>query len=549
VGQAALPAALAIGLLAGAFVDATGFASRAGAATTVDPCLVGTWRSAPVVAAAQPPVLATATGLSGIVLTIDSSGAEVVRYDGSAPLQTTHQVINGTPFTETQTYRGTTHGVISAQNGQAQEVTPPSPTATEQTDIPAHAGQAAQSETATFAGGPGFLGSIYTGAYRCSAGTLSFGGTATVALTFAGGGAATTPGGGQPPAQHSHPGARTSGVPGYLIGIIFGLALLALALGGWLWTRERRTRRRKPAVETPACACTLSISITGPERAMLNCGEHPATFDMIRDGSLSGALSVGAGLPLKYFAIHPLIECTGGGTVEIDGTSWAAVRADRDHLTVTATVVGATRCPDKPPTRVSATASMQVTLSRPRCCGPDITDGFVASVNRTYRKLEQRISHPQFSATSFFLEWGDRMVYRPYTHGQVFDDGCPGEGCNDTVTMLGSCYDCYVTDNLLFGIVGGFVKMPLVELEAGGWAAKLVKQFEMLAHMTSEELWRRGHDIGSSARSTYDRSGRASFDRQVLAGGLRGVPQHESCSSCSEVGPTPAFIDFADAAW
>jgi len=272
---------------------------------------------------------------------------------------------------------------------------------------------------------------------------------------------------------------------------------------------------------------------------------------MTSEEPLTGVLHVGEGQPLRYYRAEPHVECTGGGGVDIEHATWTAERTDDAHVTVTVIVDGTQHCPGEPSGPVSAVDIRIVRLVMAHCCGPDITDGFIRSINKIYAKLHPRLvdNVVEFSPTSFFTNWGDRMIYRPYKPGQVFDDGCPSPGCNDTVTMLGRCYDCFVADNLLFGIVAGFVELPLLELEAGGWAAKLTKNKDFTAHLPSEELWRKGHDIGTTAKRAYDQGRSFAFDRGTLASALRGVPEHTDCRPCTAAGPATAFIDFADAPW
>jgi hypothetical protein len=190
--------------------------------------------------------------------------------------------------------------------------------------------------------------------------------------------------------------------------------------------------------------------------------------------------------------------------------------------------------------------TLEVAMTLVPCCGPDITDGYINAINRIYSKLAKDLP---FSSTAFMAKWGFRMIYRPLGQGVVFEDDCPSQGCSDTVTILGKCYDCFVGDNLLYGIVAGFLKLSFVELEAGGWAAKLAKNPSIAPHLSSEELWRKGHDIGTKARERLENRQAYDFDRTMLANALHGAPERESCRPCRKKGPDSAFIDFSREAW
>ena len=304
-------------------------------------------------------------------------------------------------------------------------------------------------------------------------------------------------------------------------------------------------------VKESKCSCVFTVTIAGPANVGLGCGPSPTRFPMPTEDQLSGVLHLGEGQPLRYYRAEPHVECTGGGSVDIETSTWTAEPAGESHLTITVVVTGTQRCPGEPSVPVSAGQIMNVRLSVTSCCGPDITNGFIASVNRIYAKLHPRVADTVvgFSPTSFFLDWGHRMIYRPYEPGGVFASGCPSPGCNDTVTILGSCYDCFVADNLLFGMIAGFVDMPVLELEAGGWAAKLAKNLDWTAHLPSEALWRKGHALGQHAKRAYDARRPFAFDRAALAGALRGTPQHLDCHPCSSPSPNQAFTDFANEGW
>ena len=292
------------------------------------------------------------------------------------------------------------------------------------------------------------------------------------------------------------------------------------------------------------CHCTFSVKLTGPEQLALACDDRRTVLPVVSTGVLTAVLDPGSGALAAQLRADARSECRGGGSIELEGATWTAERRGHDVL-VTVAARARQHCPGTSPAPLSAHDTVTVKVVSENCCGPDITDGFIASVNRIYRRLAPLMSSDDFSATGFLLNWGARIIYRPYAPGRVFDDACPSPGCNDTVTIIGRCYDCFVADNLLFGIVGGYVDMSLLELEAGGWAAKLVKNPRPWAHTASEQLWRRGHAIGQRARDSET----PVFDRALLAGALQDIPAHSACGPCAEKSPEPAFIDFSHEPW
>lgn len=300
--------------------------------------------------------------------------------------------------------------------------------------------------------------------------------------------------------------------------------------------------KRKPKVK---CGCSVALVITGPTQLNLPRCAQPKSWSIKTEDSRRALLDAGDGSP-RHYAAEAKVACTGGGQLDIGQILWSVSPKDASNLTITADLKAIQRCPEQADLPLTVTQHLEVKLFLVPCCGPDITDGYIASINRIYHKLAKDLP---LSSTVFMAKWGDRMIYRPHKRGATFNEGCPSPGCNDTVTILDKCYDCFVGDNLLFGIVAGFLGLSLLELEAGGWIAKLVKNPSLAAHIASEELWRKGHDIGSKAKERLGKQQNYDFDRVSLENALRGVPEHEGCRPCKTKGPEPAFIDFSHEPW
>ncbi len=340
-----------------------------------------------------------------------------------------------------------------------------------------------------------------------------------------------------PEAAPKPPEGGTSSPGGLGLWIAAGVAAAIAALIAIV----RQTKNRPK----PECRCVMTAKVTGPTQIHVPQCAKPKKWIMKAEESQRATLEVGDETP-RHYSVEVNTSCTGGGKIELRQIFWSADYKDDHHLAVTAVVEGVRRCPGEPDDILSAVQSLEVAIALMPCCGPDITEGYIAAINRIYHKLAKDLP---LSSTVFMARWGSRMIYRPYGHGVFFEDKCPSERCNDTVTMLGKCYDCFVGDNLLFGIVAGFLKISLLTLEAGGWLAKVVKQPGLVVHATSEELWRKGLEIGTQARERLEKHQAYDFDRTILAKALQGVPERETCRPCKAKGPESAFIDFSREPW
>jgi len=338
---------------------------------------------------------------------------------------------------------------------------------------------------------------------------------------------------GQPPVATPKPSEPESSGGGNGLWIAGAL----VALGATIATILKQVKK-KPKAD---CQCTLTATISGPTQLHVPQCAKPKKWPMQTEPEFRALLDAGDG-SARHYSVDVKRACTGGGQLDIDKIHWKADWKDDHHIMVNAVVETTRRCPGEPDQIQSAIANLEVAIALTPCCGPDITDQYVAAINRIYSKLA---ADWPLSTTVFMARWGARMIYRPYGHGKFFEDQCPSEKCKDTVTMLGKCYDCFVGDNLLFGIVAGFLEISLLELEAGGWIAKLVKNPSIGAHLASEELWRKGHDIGGKAKENHGKQKPHQFTREMLAQALQGVPEHEGCTPCQKPGPEQAFIDFS----
>jgi hypothetical protein len=143
------------------------------------------------------------------------------------------------------------------------------------------------------------------------------------------------------------------------------------------------------------------------------------------------------------------------------------------------------------------------------------------------------------------------MICRPFKLGVFIPGGCPSrQQCSDTVTVCGRCLDCYVPDNFLFGVMAGWVDVPLAEMEVMGWTAKLVKTFPDVVpgHVISEELWQAGYAFGRAAHENA-RAGRPyHLDRATLERDLRVALSRDDCGPCDK--PASGLrLDFSEEPW
>jgi hypothetical protein len=143
------------------------------------------------------------------------------------------------------------------------------------------------------------------------------------------------------------------------------------------------------------------------------------------------------------------------------------------------------------------------------------------------------------------------MICRPFAPGTFNAFGCPSSfECADTVTIVGRCVDCYAPDNFLFGVMAGWVDIPVAEMEAMGWGAKLVKTGGQVVagHVISEQLWLAGHAFGQSAHQNAHNGRPYHLDRTTLDQAMRLAQSREDCGVCQE-SVSELFIDFSLEDW
>ena len=335
------------------------------------------------------------------------------------------------------------------------------------------------------------------------------------------------------------PTSKGSGVNLWLVFVpVLGVLLMILFLVAML----RRRRRRPPL----PCTCQVSFSVTGPTQiGVRDCARKDPW--VITSGTLSAILT-GHEIEGRNFKAIPVIECTGGGTAEITGVEWSVQQTHPWQLIVTFVAHVAVSCPDGTVTQTQQTVETAVELVSRACCGPDITEVYLKSINRSLDRL--RLDRP-LSSTYFMARWGIRMICRPFAPGTFNAFGCPSSWeCADTVTIVGRCVDCYVPDNFLFGVMAGWVDIPVAELELMGWGAKLTKTHGAVVagHVISEQLWLVGHAFGQSAHQNAISGRPYHLDRATLERSLRVAQSRDDCGVCQDsVGEL--FIDFSLEDW
>jgi hypothetical protein len=242
-------------------------------------------------------------------------------------------------------------------------------------------------------------------------------------------------------------------------------------------------------------------------------------------------------------------ECTGGGTAEIASVTWSVRQTDAGHLAVTAEARVIVHCPREEEAETRATGQLVINLVSHPCCGPDITEAFLSTVNTTFDRLA---ADRPFSPTVFMVANGGRMICRPFKAGTFFPGGCPSTSqCADTVTVFGRCVDCYVPDNFLFGAIAGWLEIPVAEMEVMGWGAKLVKtDFAVVpGHVISDQLWNEGHTLGMRARDQHRHDRRYHLDGADLERALRVAQNRDDCGKCDQPAPRWFWTDFGREPW
>jgi hypothetical protein len=345
------------------------------------------------------------------------------------------------------------------------------------------------------------------------------------------------------------PGSTPSGQPAnhpsnvnvvvIVVAAVLLLAVLAI-LGGVLRARRRQTHR-------PPCSCSAAISVSGPSQIGISDCARPAHW--VINGNHAAEVLEGDGIEGRHVTAVLHAECTGGGTAEVASVAWSVRQTDAGHLSVTAEARIVVHCQGEQETEVIATGDTVVNLVVHPCCGPDITDVFLATVNRTFDRLA---ADRPFSPTVFMVANGFRMICRPLPPGTFTPGGCPSsQPCADTVTIVGRCVDCFVPDNFLFGAVAGWLDLPVAEMTVMGWGAKLTKSnLEVLpGHVISEKLWNEGHALGLQAHSNRHAGRPYHLDRVALERALRVSQNRDDCGNCAQPAATPFFIDFGREPW
>ncbi len=319
------------------------------------------------------------------------------------------------------------------------------------------------------------------------------------------------------------------------------LLVAILAILGLVFRTRRRQRRRPP------CDCQVAISVDGPSRIGVRDCARPAHW--VITGHLAAEVLIADGIEGRHVTALLRAECTGGGTAEITSVAWTVQQTGADHLTITAHARILIHCQGGEVEETAATGQYVVTLVVHPCCGPDITDVFLATVNTSFDRL---IANRPLSPTVFMIANGFRMICRPFAPGTFTPGGCPSSNeCADTVTIVGRCVDCYVPDNFLFGAIAGWLDLPVAEMAVMGWGAKLTKSnLEVLpGHVISEKLWNEGHALGLQAHTNRQAGRPYHLDRVALERALRVSQSRDDCGNCDQPATAPFFIDFGKEPW
>lgn len=260
-------------------------------------------------------------------------------------------------------------------------------------------------------------------------------------------------------------------------------------------------------------------------------------------------------------------QCRGGGRLVDWEHRWKLVEHDVPGLDVSDTgitieveVVARLECPGRPPRTVTGKTSRQVRVARSRCCcGPDVTENYVASLNRVISRLRgigDPDTLPRGAGLDFMARNGVSMAYRPFPKlGVSVPGGCPCQKCTDTVTIDDTCVPAHFTGDLVFGICAGWFSVDKTLLTFGGVAAKWV-HYPMVGlpdTRVAERLWELGYGIGNRAYRAHKarRPAEAKVTRADLAQAVAAIPGawRRDCDPCPDPGPAKAPIDFAYAEW
>jgi hypothetical protein len=274
----------------------------------------------------------------------------------------------------------------------------------------------------------------------------------------------------------------------------------------------------------------------------------------------------GAGQLAQRYQTRVIVECRGGGTLTNWRQQWALVRSSTPgadgaiEMQIEVEVSADVQCPGQPPRTVSAMGIKAIAVVRSRCCcGPDVTDDYLACLNRVISRLA---AYPESrgwttSGVEFLARNGIAMAYRPFPSvGMVQPGDCPCPGCVDTVTLLDVCVPAHVTGDLLFGVCAGWFGTDKTLLTVGGVAAKWAHypQPALPDTAAAEKLWDSGYGLGDRAYDAHngDRpAGEAAITRQDLADVLARLTSdwRRDCDACPHAGPSPAPIDFSRVGW
>jgi hypothetical protein len=151
---------------------------------------------------------------------------------------------------------------------------------------------------------------------------------------------------------------------------------------------------------------------------------------------------------------------------------------------------------DQPPPPVPGAASgppaPDPAASQVRTCGPDVTEGLVASLNRTRRRLKELSDDERGFLDGAVFLWrnGGAMDFIAADQPGVCPVNCPG-----TVTLCNRCVYSKATNNILYGLVCYFLGVSEREMGLVGHGYELGHRFG-LDPIEARAAYVLGHALG-----------------------------------------------------
>jgi hypothetical protein len=339
----------------------------------------------------------------------------------------------------------------------------------------------------------------------------------------------------------------------------------------------------------PRCRCVSTAKIAG-ERELL-MGDPGASWTLEPSGGGVGALDtwlVGTvpdsdqRPPKKIrslYAVKPSEKCTGGGSVAHWSGQWTIAETAADHVTLAVAVTAGTKCANG--TTATINCNDRLTIALRAHCGPDITDQYIAALNRVIHRVRTRnqrlkalgididdigigtaidttlsalgskvglvdwdeAEYGPLHLGEFLVANGPWINFRPYSQAYKRKGGqppywAPGDcpsclKCGATITFLGMCIDNYVTDAFMYGVACGVLGVKKQVMVSGGLFAKYLGD-----HLNAETYtgaipaWAIGHEMGQ--RAYEDPNYRVGAVDPWLIRLVKFAPSRPDCRRCSK---------------